>query len=406
MKNFVLYTAYATFIYAVCAGFRDNYGIMLPYVVEDSGLNYAAVSFVIALGQLFFGLMQPVFGYLSLRKSPLLSLVIGVALMLGGLLLMPYCRSLWSLALTLGILLPSGTAAASFGILMSCINPRIQEARSQISAGIVASGIGIGICVLSPVIQGALARYGIVQAISILAILVALIVPAAILLTRGAPRLKARERALPFSTILLMGLKNSPYCKVAFAFFTCGFHMALIQTHLFSQLTLFGLPGNIAAWGLSIYGLGVILGSVGSGALGAKYSMVTILGGIYASRIIWVGLLLLPLNPYAIFGVIFMLGATGVATLAPTAGIINRIFGSAIMPTLFGIVYVLHQIGAFASAWCGGICYQLTSSYATIWIVDTVLCLLAAVAVFSIGKTGLTPFMLDQNLPPAEAAAK
>lgn len=391
MKNFILYTAYGTFIYAVCAGFRDNYGIMLPYVVDDSGLNYASVSFVIALGQLFFGLMQPVFGYLSLRRSPLLSLELGVALMLGGLLIMPWCRSLWSLSLTLGILLPSGTAAASFGILMSCINPKIQADKSQISAGIVASGIGIGICVLSPVIQGTLDRYGIVQAISILAILVAFILPAAILLNRGAPHLKALEKSLHFGTILSMGLKNSAYCKVAFAFFTCGFHMALIQTHLFSQLTLFGIPGNIAAWGLSIYGIGVIIGSVGSGALGARYSMVNLLGSIYASRILWVGMLLLPVGPYTIFGVIFMLGATGVATVAPTAGIINRIFGSAIMPTLFGVVYVQHQIGAFASAWCGGICYQLTSSYATIWIVDIALCLLAALAVFSIGKKGLAP---------------
>lgn len=403
MRNFILYTAYGTFIYAICAGFRDNYGIMLPYLVEDSGLNYAAVSFVIALGQLFFGLMQPVFGYLSLRKSPLLSLVLGVALMLGGLLLMPYCRSLWSLGITLGILLPSGTAAASFGILMSCITPRIQEAKSQLSAGIVASGIGIGICVLSPVIQGALARYGVARAISILAILVALIVPAAILLTRGGPRLKMRERALPFAAILLMGLKNSPYCRVAFAFFTCGFHMALIQTHLFSQLTLYGLPGNVAAWGLSIYGLGVIAGSVGSGALGARYSMSRVLGGIYASRIIWVALLLLSSGPIAIFGVIFMLGATGVATLAPTAGIITRIFGAAIMPTLFGVAYVLHQIGAFASAWCGGICYQLTSGYSAIWMVDMLLCLLAALAVFSIGVKGLVPHAAARDLAPEQA---
>lgn len=390
MKKIILYTAYGTFIYAVCAGFRDNYGIMLPYVVADTGLDYAAVSFVIALGQLFFGLMQPVFGYLSLRASPLCSLVIGVALMLGGLMLMPFCRSLWSLSLTLGLLLPSGTAAASFGILMSCITPRIGEAHSQISAGIVAAGIGIGICALSPVIQGALASYGVAQAIFILATLVALILPAAVLLTRGAPKPKAREKALSFGAILQAGIANPAYCKVAFAFFTCGFHMALIQTHLFSQLTTFGIPSNIAAWGLSIYGLGVIAGSVGSGAAGSKYSMVKILGGIYASRILWVGLLLLPLPLYGIFGVIFMLGATGVATLAPTAGIINRLFGSAIMPTLFGAAYVLHQIGAFASAWSGGICFQLTASYQTIWLLDMALCLSAALAVYSIGGLPLS----------------
>lgn len=391
-KNVVLLTACATFIYAVCAGFRDNYGIMLPYIVAESGLNYVSVSFVIALGQLFFGLMQPVFGYLSLRKSPLLSLLLGVALMLSGLLLMPFCRSLWSLDITLGIMLPSGTAAASFGILMSCINRNPENSKSQISAGIVASGIGISICVLSPIIQNTLSSYGILQAIVIFSTLVVLILPAAILLTRGAPPLKGRESEFPFKGIVLMGLKNSAYCKVAFVFFTCGFHMALIQTHLFSQLTLFGIPGNIAAWGLSIYGLGVITGSVASGAMASRYSMVNILGSIFTSRIIWVGLLLLPLGSIAIFGVIFMLGATGVPTLAPIVGIINRIFGPTIMPTLFGIVYVLHQIGAFASAWFGGICYQFTSSYATIWLIDIFFCLLAAVAVFSIRSNDLTPF--------------
>lgn len=302
---------------------------------------------------------------------------------------MPYGHSLWSLAITLGLLLPSGTAPASFGILMSCINSGIQEAKSQIPAGIVASGIGIGICALSPVLQDALARYGIGQAILILAILVALIFPAAVLLPRGTIDLKTREKTLSFANIILMGIRNSPYCKVAFAFFTCGFHMALIQTHLFSRLTLFGIPANISAWGLSIYGLGVIVGSVGSGALGVRYSMANVLGGIYASRLIWVCLLLLAPGPLAMFGVIFMLGATGVATLAPTPGIINRIFGPAIMPTLFGTSYVLHQIGAFASPWCGGICYQLTSSYTTIWLLDISLCLLAALAVFSIGRKGL-----------------
>ena len=54
LQNFALYTLCGTFLYAVCAGFRDNYGIMLPYIVEWSGIPYSTLSFVIALGQLFF----------------------------------------------------------------------------------------------------------------------------------------------------------------------------------------------------------------------------------------------------------------------------------------------------------------------------------------------------------------
>lgn len=386
MNSFILYTACGTFIYAVCAGFRDNYGIMLPYVVKDSGLDYASVSFVIALGQLFFGIMQPVFGYIALRKSPMFSLGMGVIMMLTGLLLMPFSQSLWSLIITLGLLLPSGTAAASFGILMSCITPRINPIQSQLSAGIVGGGIGFGICILSPIIQSALSAWGVDQAIFLLAILVAVIFPVALLLTHNSHPLSEKTNKSSFWEILKDGFANGAYGRVAFAFFTCGFHMALIQTHLFSQLTAFGIKESLAAYGLSVYGLGVILGSVGSGAAGTRYSMAKILGCIYSSRIIWVVLLLMPLPPVALFGVIFMLGATGVATITPTAGIINRLFGVAFMPTLFGVVYVLHQIGAFLSAWSGGICFQITGSYSSIWYVDMFLCLCAGLACFDIRR--------------------
>lgn len=165
LQNFALYTLCGTFLYAVCAGFRDNYGIMLPYIVEWSGIPYSTLSFVIALGQLFFGLMQPVFGLLALRTSARAVLWTGSLMMLAGLLLIPLSASAPLLTLALGILLPSGTAAASFGIIMSCISPRLSPHQAHISSGFVASGIGIGICVLSPAIQSTIAAHGLTGAI-------------------------------------------------------------------------------------------------------------------------------------------------------------------------------------------------------------------------------------------------
>lgn len=384
-RNFLFYTAIGTFIYAVCAGFRDNYGIMLPYIVGENRLSYDSTSLIIAIGQLFFGIMQPVFGYIAFRKSARYALVWGVALMLSGLLLIPRSSSWAMLALSLGVLLPSGTAAASFGILVSCVGPHLPEQKRPVSAGVIGGGIGFGICILSPILQGSLASLGVTRTIYSLAVLVFFLLPAALLLTKGSiPNKKNAANKEPIGAILHNAVTSRDYLLVAFAFFTCGFHMALIQTHLFSQLTTFGISEKMAAWALSIYGIGVIGGSVGSGMASSRWAMSKILAIIMFSRCLWIIPLLVPVHP-AILGMdILMLGLSGVATLTPVAGIVQRLFGAALMPTLFGAIYLLHQVAAFCSAWLGGICMELTHDYSFVWYVDWVFCLLAGFACLAI----------------------
>lgn len=386
-RTFILLTAAGTFIYAICAGFRDNYGIMLPYLVQRTGISYATISFIIALGQLLFGVMQPVFGFMALRSSARRVLCIGTAMMLTGLLMLPLCRSTPMLTLALGILLPSGTAAASFGIIMSCISPRLNSYQVHTSSGFVASGIGIGICVLSPIMQAIIAARGLAGAIFFLAVPVTLLIPVSLWLTqtRVAPGAKTRESdKTSVAELFREALHSSAYGRVAFGFFTCGFHMAMIQTHLFSQLTTFGVSARAAAWALSVYGMGTICGAVGSGFACARFPMPHVLGTLYTSRVLWVLLLLLPLPLPLLFAVIFMLGMTGVATVAPTSGLIQKMFGPLRLATLFGCVYLLHQIGAFCSAWAGGLYRSMTGTYSGIWYADIVLCLLAGIACFGI----------------------
>lgn len=384
--GFVLYTAYGIFIYAICAGFRDTYGIMLPYISAEKGFTFASVSFVIAIGQLCFGFMQPAFAYFALIFSSRAAFLAGATFMLAGLALIPLAANLWLLLLALGILLPSGTASASFGLLMNSVAPKLNPGARQISGGLVASGIGLSICLLSPIIQQRFASQGLHAGLLFLGLLAVLLYPISILLTAKEKRKQRSNLALGFGSILKRGFASPAYRLLIFAFFMCGIHMALIQTHLFSQLRAFGIADHLAAYGLSIYGIGVISGAVLAGAACVRFPMAIILGLLIGSRVIWVGLLLLSLSAWAIFIDIFLLGLTGVATLTPVSGLINRIFGVAIMPTLFGMAYVIHQIGAFCSAWSGGLCFQLAGSYSPVWAVDILLNFLAAIACFAILK--------------------
>ena len=275
LQNFALYTLCGTFLYAVCAGFRDNYGIMLPYIVEWSGIPYSTLSFVIALGQLFFGLMQPVFGLLALRTSARAVLWTGSLMMLAGLLLIPLSASAPLLTLALGILLPSGTAAASFGIIMSCISPplptsgahfirlcrfghRHRHLRPFSGDPVYHRRSWPDRCDLVSDDAGAAAHSRV----------------------GGDNQPLPEKKRAGISTgagksatdLFREAFRSSTYRRLGFGFFTCGFHMALIQTHLFSQLTAFGVSEKAASYALSVYGIGAIAGAVGSGAASARFA--------------------------------------------------------------------------------------------------------------------------------------
>ena len=56
-----------------------------------------------------------------------------------------------------------------------------------------------------------------------------------------------------------------------------------------------------------------------------------------------------------------------------------QIFGPRYMATLFGIVFLGHQMGAFLGAWLGGYVYDLTGSYDIVWWISVALGLISAV---------------------------
>lgn len=178
---------------------------------------------------------------------------------------------------------------------------------------------------------------------------------------------------------------NKSYLFLVIGFFTCGFHMAIIETHLFSQFLSYGLSEESAAQGFAIYGIAVILGSIISGILDSKLSMKIVLGSIYVLRIVIILMLLtFPRTCLSMYFIAILLGLTAASTVPPTSGLVSKLFGTAQMATLFGIVFFSHQIGSFFSSWFGGIFVQKTGGYSLIWIASMIFSAIAAIVSFSI----------------------
>lgn len=161
--------------------------------------------------------------------------------------------------------------------------------------------------------------------------------------------------------------------------------MAIIETHLFSNMTSEGIADSTASYLFSLYGMTTMLGSVITGALGSRFPMKWVAGVTFTSRIFIIGgFLLMPKTVPAFAAFSLLLGLTGAATVPPVSGMTGKLFGAASLGTLFGILFVSHQLGSFFSAWLGGISITATGSYTTIWLVSGVLALLAGCACFMV----------------------
>lgn len=371
----------ACLLYAVSSGLRSVFGMMLNTIAEETGIAYASVSFAIAVGQLVFGIAQPIFGLVSLKKSNRFVLILGCVLIGAGLAALPFCSAAWTMLLFFGILIPSGTGAVSFGIIMSALTPILGEEKSASASGFVNASSGLGSIVFSPVLQKAFDAAGFRSTMFGMALIPLALIPA-VMLFRGGEKKEVQDRSdkTAFSSIKA-ALTDRNYLLLMAGFFTCGFHMAIIETHLYSQIVSYGIAEETAALAFSVYGAAAVAGSLVSGFLCGKIKMKWVAAALYGSRTVWIVLyLLLPKSVAATLAFAALLGLTGNATVPPVSGLTGKLFGADYIAALFGVVFVAHQIGSFFSAWLGGICVTMTGSYGLIWSVGAVLSLLAMLA--------------------------
>lgn len=392
--QYILALAAGCLVFAVMQGVHDNYGIMLPGIVSCSGIDYASVSFVIAVGQILYGVTQPAFGMLAIRKSNAFVMFLGIVLMAAGLVASPFCNDLWSLLLFFGILLPAGTGALCFGIVMGVLAPIIGEKRAAIASGIVQASAGVGDAVMSPLLQHLTDGFGVTVSMPVFSIPILLMLPIVFWLGVKKKQINAENTTQTekqavknekLSSILKTAFRDRTYWCLLIGFSTCGFHMSIIETHLFSQYVDSGIPGSTASLTLTVYGIFTMLGAVITGFLGQKFRMKNVLAGVYGVRIlIALAFIFIPKSAPFAFIATGMLGLTGDSTVPPTTGIISNKVGVAKMAIVYGSIFIGHQLGAFASAWLGGILVNTALGYTALWIADLCLCTTAAMISFVI----------------------
>jgi predicted MFS family arabinose efflux permease len=194
---------------------------------------------------------------------------------------------------------------------------------------------------------------------------------------------------------------HSGYLLLNLGFFVCGFHVAFIGTHLPSFLQGEGVSASAASWSLAMIGLFNIFGSLIFGRLGDSLSKKSLLSWLYALRTVVISLfLLIPLSDFTaiVFGA--AIGFLWLATVPLTSGIVAQVFGTRYLTSLWGIVFFSHQLGAFLGIWLGGLVYDSTGSYTTIWLAAIALGIIATVVHLPIREEPWQPSLLEP--PPVK----
>ena len=161
-------------------------------------------------------------------------------------------------------------------------------------------------------------------------------------------------------------------------FFVCGFHVAFITVHLPPFLTEAGFSTTLAAWSISLIGLFNIAGSLMSGVLSARFGLRNVLIAIYGARALLIAVfLILPLTQVSVLVFSAVMGLLWLATVPPTSGLVSAMFGTRYMATFYGVVYLGHQVGSFSGVWLGGVLYEVSGNYNSVWWIAVGLSLVA-----------------------------
>ncbi len=370
----------AGLIAALSMGIRQGFGLYLEPMTNALDISRQAFGFAIALQNLIWGLCQPFAGMLADRFGAGRVLLFGGACYVAGLALAAVSTDAASLHVTLGVLIGIGLSGTTWPVVLGAVGRLVPDRERSMALGLVTAGGSLGMFVLIPTTQRLLAAYGWSYTLLLFAG-AALLVPVLSRALRAPSRVHGASLSheLPLRKALADASGYRDYWLLNAGFFVCGFHVMFIATHLPAYLIDQGISSRIAAYALAMIGLANIAGSYLCGALGGRFSRRLLLSYLYLARAVVIGgFLVIPLTPLSAMVFAALIGLLWLGTVPLTSGLVGQMFGARYLSTLFGIVFLSHQLGTFLGAWVGGYVFDRTGSYDAVWIASIILGLLAA----------------------------
>jgi MFS family permease len=387
-------------IMCISFGIRAGFGLFLQPISLAHGWGREVLSISLAWQNLMWGALGAIAGGFADRYGPGRVIAAGAILYILGLIGMAYIATPLLMHLNAAILLGGALGGTSFGIILAVIGRTVAPNKRSLYMGVATAAGSFGQFAILPLTQVLISSLGWQQALVVLAALAAVIIPLTLALAGkpAAPGPGVRAQSLGEALREAMGEKG--FHMLFWGYFVCGFHIAMLTVHLPAFVTDQGLRAEHGMTALALIGLFNIIGTLSAGALGGRFSKKYLLSIIYATRGIFISMLVfLPLTPVVLYTFAMGIGLLWLGTVPLTNGLVGQIFGMRYAAMLASIVFFGHQIGSFVGVWLAGYLFDTTGSYAGAFIASIGLSVFAALINLPVNEKPLA-----ERKPVASAA--
>ena len=390
-KLSLIVLASACSIILISMGLRQTFGLFFEAFEKGLGVTRTEFGLAIGIQMLFWGIFAPIFGILADKFGGNKAVFLGFLIFaLGIFMLYSGPNTGIYFQISLGVLVGIALGATAIGVPVSETGKHFPNETRTIATGIVTAAASIGYF-LSPLLtKYSLMNFDWENTLRYFMIFIAfgLIVSLFLFPAKTVINSSKADRDQTFLSALKEAFSHKGYVLLVLGFFVCGFQITLVGTHIPGYMQDRGMEGWSATIILALIGFFNIFGTLGMGYLGTKYKKKNLLSILYSLRAVSICIFIFSppsMINSIIFGVTF--GLLWLSTVPPTNGIVAQIFGTKYLSTLFGIVFLCHQFGAFAGAFLGGYFFDNYGSYDYAWYMAIALSIFATFVHYPINES-------------------
>jgi MFS family permease len=368
-------------IVIVSFAIRSAFGVFQIPIAEEFGWARAEFSMAIAIQNLAWGIGQPFFAAIAEKIGDRKAIILGALFYAFGLTLSAFATEPWQHHI-LEVAVGFGIAGTGFGVILAVIGRASSDENRSMSLAI-ATAAGSGGQIIGPPVSEWLLTFLPWQSVFLVFAVAILAAMMALPFLRSPTPVNRSHVEETLGEVLGKAFRDPSYTMIFVGFFSCGYQLGFITAHFPAFVTeMCGpiQPGGVlhslgitttsalGAVAISLIGLANIGGTLLAGWAGNRFTKKYLLAGIYTARTVAAAaFILMPITPTSVIVFSVVMGSLWLATVPLTSGLVAYIYGLRYMGTLYGIVFLSHQIGSFLGVWLGGRVYDITGDYTMVW---------------------------------------
>ncbi len=396
------------------AGIRAAPQTFVIPLEADFGWSRAGIMSAVSLNLVLYGAIGPISGRIQDRFGVRVVMLTALTLLGLGVGATAFIDELWEFVLVWGLIVGIGAGGMS-SVLSASVAHRWFVRHRGVMLGFLNSAGSTGQLIFLPLTMGIIATWGWRTAAMTLACLAVVAFLLVWWLMRDEPgdvgaealgesEANASQAASAgasnvVSTRVRDAIRTRTFWLLAGGYAICGgTSNGLIGSHMIPHVHDIGLSDGVAAATVAIMGGLNFVGTMGAGWLSDRMDPRKVLAWVYGLRAVSLFILPIVTTSKGMFMFAVVYGLDWFATVPPVVAIAGKTFGKNSIGSIYGLIFLSHQLGGAAMAQGGGFIVDYYGVYTPAFVIGAVLAALAMAMSLTIAKDDPRPKLPEPQI--------